>query len=256
MATDRKLKDALLKSLDVTPGRLSQRVGEVKQDLGPMSTEDATYVIAHQDGMDLTKYLDPGVVDRIRSLVPKQHIKTVSSRKKKGNRKKQVVVKIGPSLPKLDVFLSHGIADDARKMSELYPKYYMLENSVRVVIKRILEHKYGNRWWQKKVARPLRDKVQDRKDSEAKQPWHGKRGQHEIFYSDFGDLKKIIQKNWEDFKDLFPTQAWITQKLDELEHPRNVLAHHNPVNNNDSKRIELYFDDWTALLQSRKHLIP
>ena len=74
-------------------------------------------------------------------------------------------------------------------------------------------------------------------------------------YSEFTDLKNIISKNWEDFKNVFPSQQWIFQKLDELEHPRNVIAHNNPLGKDDTKRIELYFADWVSLLRLKRDLI-
>ncbi|MCK4816327.1 hypothetical protein KA005_11210 [bacterium] len=260
MATNSKLRAALLSRLGISPQALSQRVKKIKNNYGPMSTEDATYVIAHLEKIDITKYLEPSIVDRIRSILPDNHIKkTPPSRKKdKSEVKKQVTIKIniGSSLQKCDALLSTTLAEDARKMANLYPKYYILENSIRVVIKRILENNHGDKWWDTRVPRPVCDNVEDRKRKEAKNPWHGKRGQHEIFYSGFGDLKRIILNNWGDFKDLFPSQPWITQKLAELEHPRNVLAHHNPVSTTDQQRIDLYFHDWISLVQSHSQLIP
>jgi hypothetical protein len=98
--------------------------------------------------------------------------------------------------------------------------------------------------------------VKGRKETENKKPWHGKRGQHEIFYSYFGDLKAIIEKNWPEFDNIFPTRLWITGRLDDLEHPRNVMAHHNPVDPSVIRRIEVYFDDWTKLITLRKNVIP
>jgi hypothetical protein len=230
----------------------------MKTDHGPMSTEDATYVIAHQVGLDLTKYLDPGTVNRIRSMIPKGSESTpfAPMRKNSSNTKRCTVVRIEPNIPQVDALLSTTLAEDAKKMAMVYPKYYVLENSIRVVIKRILEKAYGKNWWQLTVANPVQAIVTERIQKEAKQPWHGKRGQHEIFYSDFGDLKKIITKNWDDFKEIFPSQAWICQKLDELEHPRNVMAHHNPLRTEDLNRIDLYFSDWIALLKSKCNLIP
>ena len=61
--------------------------------------------------------------------------------------------------------------------------------------------------------------------------------------------------NWDDFKCIFPSQAWISQKLKELEHPRNVLAHHNPLGPEDTQRIIYIFPDWTKLLELKKDLI-
>jgi hypothetical protein len=51
VATNTKLRQALLKKLGVTPQRMSQRVTQIKRLHGPMSTEDATYVLAHQEGL-------------------------------------------------------------------------------------------------------------------------------------------------------------------------------------------------------------
>lgn len=258
MPTDKKLRSALLKRLKVTQQRLSQRVMQMKGDHGPMSAEDATYVIAHLEGLDLTRYLDASTVHRIRTIVPTSTPPpqgTLTTRRKPRARR-QVLISVSPSLPQIDAFLSSTMATDAAKMAELYPKYYVLENSIRIVITRILEHKYGPGWWQTQVEIRVRQNVAKRKAKEKNQPWHGKRGRHEIFYSDFGDLKKIILRNWQDFKDLFPSQPWISQKLDELETPRNIMAHHNPVTKRDLDRIDVYFQDWVDLIQNRRDLIP
>jgi len=261
LIANKKLKSDLLNHLKVTPGRLSQILKNIKQELGPMSTEDATYVKAHQEGFDLTKYLENKIVDRIRDLLKKTSINSkpsYSKTKGKFRSTKHVFIKLQEesSLKILDALLSTTLAKDAQKMAIVYPKYYILENSIRVVIKRILENIYATNWWITKVQKDVRDNVKDRMDRESKQPWHGKRGQHEIFYSNFGDLKRIIINNWNDFKDLFPSQAWIAQKLDELEHPRNVMAHHNPVSKIDEKRIDLYLHDWIALIKSKNKIIP
>ncbi len=259
MATNRKLTEDLLKRLNVSQPRLSQKVKKMKEDHGPMSTADATYVIAQQEGLDLTKYLTSRACDRIRGLVPRSVAAGQVSKGKTGKKKPAVRflrLNIAGSFPDVDALLSVAVARDAQKMTDLYPVYYVLENSLRVVIRRILENKHGKQWWDTKAHPDVRKKVVGRKKKEDKTPWHGKRGQHEIFYSDFGDLRAIIERNWDDFKDLFPGRDWVTQKFGELEHPRNVMAHHNPVNDTDLKRIEVIFSDWINLLKDRRSLIP
>ena len=258
MATNRQLRADLLKRLGVTPQRLSQRVQKIKTNHGPMSTEDATYVIAHLEGMDLTKYLASKTVDRVRTLVPQATAGASAGKRKPakaqvGNKR---AVKIGGNSPAVDIPLTPTVLEDAKRMASLYPKYYILENSIRYVIIRMLQKSDGKDWWQKCVSKAVRDRVDQRRQKEADTPWHGKRGQHEIYYSDFGDLKTIIQNNWPQLKALFPSQTWILSKLDDLEHPRNVMAHHNPVSAPDEKRIGLHFDDWVALLKSRETVIP
>jgi hypothetical protein len=261
MATNRKLRAELLRQLGgVSPQALSQRVKKIKRQL-PMSTEDAAYVIAHQRGLDLTKYLSQEKVSHVRSLVQALNSGGTPTRSPAGGKRQRyerrvVNINITGVASKLDVLLSSSVAEDAKAMAKLYPIYYVLENSLRVVIKRVLDAKHGAEWWNKRVPKEVADKVSDRKNKEAKQPWHGKRGQHEIFYTDFPHLQAIVQKNWGDFSNIFPARDWVTLKLGELEHPRNVLAHHNPVSENDLKRIELHFNDWIALLRSKRNLIP
>ena len=57
MALNRDLRKDLLEKLGVTRQRLSQKAKAIKVAHGPMSTDDAVYVLAHQAGFDLSKYL-------------------------------------------------------------------------------------------------------------------------------------------------------------------------------------------------------
>lgn len=258
MATNRELKADLLKKLGVTPQRLSQRVVQVKRLYGPMTTEEGTYVLAHQEGLDLTEYLSQEMVDRIRGMLPTAGGQTTLSaaprQRKKAPQTKPV--RIAPSLELVDAMLPASVAKDAGRMATLYPRFYVFENSLRNVISRILQAAHGKDWWNTSAPTEVKSKVADRKAKEDRTPWHGKRGTHEIYYADFGDLKKLITKNWKEFSGLFPKQEWITHRLDELEPPRNILAHNNPVSKQDEKRIELYSDDWIALLNGRRDVVP
>lgn len=256
MATNRKLRADLLDQLDCSPQALSQRVTVVKKKYGPMSTEDAVYLIAHKEGIDLSRYLDKSTIDGVRSLIPQEGQAKGPQSRTRNAGEKTVIIKINTTIPEVDALLSTSLAEDMKRMVQLYPLQYILENSLRVVITRVLEDKYGSGWWDAQVNKKTKDDVAGRREKEAKQPWHGKRGQHAIYYSDFSDLKNIIFKNWDDFKHIFPSQQWIFQKLDELEHPRNVIAHNNPLGKDDIKRIELYFSDWIKLLKQKKELIP
>jgi hypothetical protein len=260
MATNRELRADLLKKLDVSKQQLSRLVARIKRLYGPMSTEEGTYVLAHLEGMDLTKYLEQVTVDRIRGMLPKTGAPTPNRASTRPKVTDKRTVRVGPNLRlvddmAVDAMLPAPVAEDARRMASIYPKLYLFENSLRNVIIRVLSAKYGKDWWAK-VPRPVRDTVTDRKATEARKPWHGKRGTHEIYYSDFGDLRDIITKNWVDFQDIFLTQTWITQRLDELEPPRNILAHNNPMSKQEEKRIDVYFNDWIALLNYRREVIP
>lgn len=125
-----------------------------------------------------------------------------------------------------------------------YLAFFCLENSVRELVTERLSESHGGDWWDKHASQGIKDKVTRRREEEGKNRWHVRRGDHEIYYTDFGDLKLLIQNNWPDFEDLFPDQNWITSRLDELEASRNIIAHSNVLENREIDRIRLYLDDW------------
>jgi hypothetical protein len=257
VATNRALRTALLAKLGVTPQRLSQKVAQIKRLYGPMTTEEGTYLLAHQEGIDLTKFLPQAAVDRVRGFLPTASVlpKAGGTRAARASTSTKAL-RIAPTLELVDALLSTSVAGDAQRMASVYPKLYIFENSIRTVVVRVLKSKYGTDWWVKRVPTGIQKTVTARKSAESKTPWHGKRGTHEIYYSNFGDLRDIIVKNWSDFQPIFLKQPWITQRLEELEPPRNIIAHNNPLSRHEEDRIDLYFNDWIALLNDRKGFVP
>lgn len=67
--TNRHIRRALLDKLGVTRQALSLRVKKLQHRV-PITTTDATYVIAHRNGIDLDRFLSPELADRIRTLLP------------------------------------------------------------------------------------------------------------------------------------------------------------------------------------------
>lgn len=223
-----------------------------------MSTEDGTYLLAHQEGLDLTKYLNRETVDRVRTLTPatahapaRTTTKRAPARSPRGR-----AIRIGPRVEEVDALLPEALVEDARRMADVYPYLFVLENSLRQVITRVLKASAGKDWWARCAPKEVKRRVEERRGREDRQPWHGKRGAHEITYSDFGDLKRIIESNWKKFDALFPSVSWIGQRLDDLEPLRNVVAHSNALGKRDLNRMELYFHDYIALLNDRADRVP
>jgi hypothetical protein len=101
------------------------------------------------------------------------------------------------------------------------------------------------KWWDEVNVVPaeVKKKVKNRQKQEGKNRWHYKRGSHEIFYTDFGDLSSIISNNWKEFESLFPNLRWIQAKLEEVEQSRNIIAHNNPLPKREFNRIDIIFED-------------
>ncbi len=254
--TNRKLRKALLHKLGITPQALSQRVGRMKTQHGPMSTEEATYVIAHLEKIDISRYLDAGTVDTVRRLVPKSSHPAPAA-KPTTKSVKQTNVTIGAALRLIDPLLPNAIISDAKAMAEkVYPLVYIFENSIREVIRRVLYAAYGKDWWDTAVPADIVKAIAPRLRKEESAHWHGKRGAHAIFYSDTDHLRLIISAQWAHFAPLFPNEAWVTQRITEINVSRRVIAHCNPLSEADRKRLEVYFGDWQRQIDGVKGRIP
>jgi len=140
--------------------------------------------------------------------------------------------------------LPSNLEKQASMMSSIYPHFYAFENLLRHVIMSTLERKYGNNWWDMaNISREIKDQVEKRRKEEGKNRWVGRRGAHSIFYTDFGDLGRIINTNYQDFKDIFPDLTWITSRINDIEESRNIIAHNNPLPEKEITRIKIYWKD-------------
>jgi hypothetical protein len=245
----------------ISKQRLSQLVAEVKDAYGPMSTEDGTYVLAHQSGMRIDRYVDPPTVDRVRGMLQRTAGRapapTASAARAptSGKRATSRPVRIDASSPVIDPLLPPSVAVDADRMAKVYSRLYVLENSARNVISRVMTAKHGKGWWSSRVPSDVQKEVRRRQDKEDKNPWAGKRGPQELNYADYGHLEKIITHNWDDFRDIFPDQAFVGRTLGGLEPTRNVTAHNNRVTDKEEDRLRIHLDDWVKQIEGRRAFI-
>jgi len=245
MTINRGIFQALLKKTGRTTQRVYQMIYEKRKEYDyTITRETAANLLAAQTEIDVAKFLGKEELDELRKL---KEIRVVSLVKKQPKVTKKVIpetvtIKIGEEL--IDQFsLPKKLAKEARKMAEVYPRLYVVENSLRHLIVHTLRKKHGDTWWNCRVPTAVKRSVESRKRQEGKNRWHTRRGGHNIFYTDFGDLGSIIINNWEDFKEIFPSQRWIQTRIDEIELSRNIIAHNNPLPKREIKRLELYFED-------------
>lgn len=148
-------------------------------------------------------------------------------------------------LPLEDFSLS--LRRSAMKALPAYLAFFCLENSVRELVADRMSENHGQEWWAKDgcVSRSIADKVANRQKKEGVDRWHTRRGEQEIYYTDFGDLASLIRNNWSDFEDLFPDVNWVSTRLAELEASRNIIAHSNVLDDRETQRLSIYLQDWT-----------
>ncbi|MDV3278686.1 MAG: hypothetical protein LYZ69_09540 [Nitrososphaerales archaeon] len=193
---------------------------------------------------------------QVRTLNLRSVIKTTISEKSRGQfstTPRNVTVRFSDELKIENPGLPESVIREALEMQKLYPYLYLFENSVRHFIMSNMEAKHGSEWWTTTVAKPIQSKAQDRMQKEGRNRWHGKRGAHPIFYVDIDDLNKIITANYSSFKakmpDLRRPLEWVSQRIEEIEISRNVVAHNNPLSEDDIRRLKVFYNDWVKQMR-------
>ena len=237
----------LLEKLGVQKQALSRRAKKVKDALGPMTTDEAVYVIAHQQGIDLSKHLPIAVLDRVRSLVPRA---LPAERDVRAARAASVAKKAKQPRSRTYPLVSERLGAAGRNLgSEVYPRLFLLENSIRCLISRRLSKSASN-WWDTLVPRAVQENVSRTMKREKRCPYRRPRGSSELSYANFSDLRDIILANGAHFRDVIPDMEWFKVKMDEVYMARNSLAHCVSLSNEDILRITVFFGDWKRSLEA------
>lgn len=222
-----------------------------------VSPEQAERMIAYQKGVDIQQFLTEEQWSETRELLTREGLPIVRVvRPSLAPQRK--VLKVG--LKELDdPLLPPSVAEDARRMAEVYPYLYMFENSVRNFVQMVMEKKHGKDWWEEHVGKTVRDEVQIRITEERQNAWHGKRGTHSIHYTNIGHLIKIVKTKPATFAPFFSGLksglGWLEIRINEIELSRNAVAHHRPLKKRDIDDIKRYYEQWRDQLRAWKEKI-
>ncbi len=262
--TNRQLRRALLEKLGITPQALSQRVQKLKRNYA-LTTEEATYIIAQQEGIILAEYLDRETLNHVRGIMQQithitQGSTTIAKLARKGKRereKRPIAIVFPKEFTVTDPILKEKSLLEARDMAAIYPLLYVLENSIREVIDRFMRHRHGDNWWNTEAPRRLRDTVSDRMSDEQKNSWHQRRGARPIDYLDLNQLPALMRKiEREIVPDITPSLEWLTQLIEEVYKSRCVICHMNPLDRDNVEAVKLRFRQWQKQIHAKKTLIP
>lgn len=259
-----KLREDILLKINKTPRWFYIQLEQIRENLGySFSREIAAYVFASENGIDPLPYIEGEQITEYRQAIqmrrtlqlPRIPITTTNPEtrteaKEIPTNPRRVVIQI-PDLDEYEIpNLTGSTIADAAQMSKIYPVIYLFENSVREFIREVLD-KRSPQWWDH-VNAGIRKRVEDRKNTEMQNAYHGKTRVHPIQYVDFDDLRNIIQNNAKIFNDFMPDNnvEYIQQKLREVKDSRNILMHCNPLTETDMTRVRLYFTDWLNQLRA------
>jgi hypothetical protein len=255
-----------------TKQQLSARVQQLRRVI-PMTTSMAHAVIAHQHGIKIDRYLEHDELERVRDVVAKLPTNSTLSGAQRGSaargsttgkpdRRPRTIV-FPNKIKLLDPLLSGAKIQEAREMAAVYPLLYVLENSMREVVQRVMRHKYGTDWWDTALTngkmKTLKANSDARRAKEAKKSWHQRRGEHPIDYIDLGQLGEIVIGKQDDFFPLVlgDNRDWFEHSLmPELVLSRNVLCHMNPLDANNVTDVGVKATRWHKLVAERRDYIP
>ncbi len=217
--------------------------------------------------MKIDKYLDEEQVKRIRELLP--HFQNqgttppVSNKQSSKNSTRDTprTKKISRKYKVTDFLLDDTKLKEAEEMADIYPILYVLENSIRELIKRVMTANYGEDWWSERTkrskTRTIAENVKKRMAKEGKNRWHQRRGNHPIYYTDFADLKTLFSSNEDKFSpDILSPKEWVMNTMNELELSRNVLCHMNPLDRTNVQDIKVKFEQWQKMIKANISKIP
>jgi len=238
-----EVRKQLLAKLGITKQALSQRAKKLKESYGPMSSEEAVYVLAHMQGIDLSKHLPLATLDRVRALVPRPLPSPPSSAPKRAGPR--------PSLrPRTYPLVSPELSASAISLGQnVYPVLFLLENSIRALVEARLS-KTGTDWWEKLAPTGVKNNVARTMKKETRYPWREKRGTHPLYYANFADLKELVTANISHFSDVVVNVDWFKVQMDEVYMARNNLAHCVPLSSDDITNINLLYRNWARLLNA------
>jgi len=247
-----------------------------------MKTEIAQAVLAHQQGIRIDRHLEPEALAEVRRLLPdvtngQPDRSGQAAQSSGGSRRIRMAAPMSgrrASGPRAIVFpdqfeytdpiLPEKRVREAREMASVYPLLYVLENSMRELIMRVMSSKYGGDWWETALttgrARTVKNNADARRNGENHRRWHQRRGAHPIDYTDLNDLGSLILARRDDF---FPdvlggdeARMWIEHLMLELEPSRNVVCHMNPLSPDNVELVRIRLAGWRSLIEGRIDHIP
>ncbi|MEQ1495957.1 MAG: Swt1 family HEPN domain-containing protein [Novosphingobium sp.] len=135
----------------------------------------------------------------------------------------------------------------ALEMSRLYALLFCFENEIRDFIRERLADNEGNDW-QEKLPEKTRKFVESRRDLALKDTWLEGQKTDILGFADFGQLSQIIIAKWDFFKDVVPSQHWLSQRMDEIEKARHFIAHNRLLLPSEFNRLYMYIADWNRVI--------
>lgn len=135
----------------------------------------------------------------------------------------------------------------ALEMSRLYALLFCFENEIRDFVREKLYDNEGIDWFSKLPPKII-TLIEGRRAAALKDSWLEGAKTDSLGFADFGHLSHIIIAKWDCFKDIVPSQHWLSQRMDEIEKSRNFIAHNRLLLPSEFQRLYMYIADWNRVI--------
>ena len=271
MPVDKKLLQLLMNHFEVGLRRVNQMISQEANRL-IVSRDLAAASLGMDANLPVHRFVDETQLGTLRSArsaaytarAPGTPASTDSGTIRGGPRanatastRRTVVAVTGAEYRDIPSFMTGLVASAKRAAEGAYPLLHLFENSMRVLISKVLGAEYGEGWWMK-VPQHLRDKASENQAREDKEKWHTPRGDKPIQYIDLLDLAAIIDHRmlWKHFEPLFPRKGWVSTLLHDVNVSRRIVAHMNDLPRAEIRSVQVAFRKWARQLKAHEDKIP
>jgi hypothetical protein len=139
----------------------------------------------------------------------------------------------------------------------IYRLLYDIEVGLREFIIEALESKCGSRWWKERLPSDVLTNFREGRKCERNITWCRLIPHHPMHYTDFPDLRKVIERrdNWKDvFQPILKRKEILTSTLSELEPIRNTVAHNRKATEEDLHIVKAAYQKITTAIGEERFL--
>jgi len=268
------LLDAIQNKLSITRDGLNKKIQATKKKYNLDSDEVAVCLICYEDKVRISpenpKYFDTKkgyavpqwAIEQAYRIQTSIGVATTPSTRQTLSKPSTPGEKLPPivKVPSDPILPEEKIKQAEKMASEVYPLFFVLENSIRELIIRVMENAYpGKDWWNEPGVIPdsgdtrVKSDVERLMKDEEEKPWPGRRakGTPPIYYTYLWHLREIInhEPNWKHFKPILKKPKFIDVTIDEISTCRNNIMHCNPLRPSDIDVVKHRLKQWHRQLQ-------
>ena len=238
---DKKLFEFIKKNpkVRISEQAIRNEISKIRSENPGLTLNAAAVIFAKKRGFKVMKYLTEDDRNTLQSIkvLPSSQIQTKTIKK----------IKITPATPSF----GGEFVTAANENSKVYPYVYILENSLRKLIRDTFSS--DTKWWDSYATKDAKDHAIMIQQAEKKHDWLPKRGNHSIYYIGLDDLLGIILKNYPThFKDIFTDQGNLRTWVNEIVPIRNLLAHNVKISKEEQQNIMIRTKYICTMIENKK----